>query len=86
MALRHDIGDTLGAYNHADIAAAMMKPFVSEELHWIVEQHAIFQGNNFFHFVGLDRDKREMFRGHPHFEATTDRSGTFLHEATRLSP
>lgn len=72
MALLHDIGDTLGAYNHADIAAAMMKPFVSEELHWIVEQHAIFQGNNFFHFIGLDRDKREMFRGHPHFGATAE--------------
>ena len=72
MALLHDIGDTLGAYNHADIAAAMIKPFVSEELHWITEQHAIFQGYNFFHYIGLDRDKREAFRGHPHFEATAE--------------
>jgi predicted HD phosphohydrolase len=70
MALLHDIGDTLGAYNHPDIAAAIIKPFVSEELHWITQHHGIFQGVNFFHHIGLDRDMREQFRGHTHFEAT----------------
>ena len=44
MALLHDIGDTLGSYNHPDIAAAILKPFVSEENHWIVAQHGIFWG------------------------------------------
>ena len=67
-ALLHDIGDTLGPSNHADIAAAMVKPYVSEQNHWIVEKHAIFQGYYFFHFLGLDRDMREQYRGHPHFE------------------
>lgn len=69
MALIHDIGDTLGAFNHPDIAAAIIKPFVSEELHWIVAHHGIFQGHNFFHHIGLDRDMREQFRGHPSFAA-----------------
>src|SRR3954453_23167130 len=41
-ALLHDIGDTLGSYNHAEIAASILKPFVSPELHWMVEQHAEF--------------------------------------------
>lgn len=72
MALIHDIGDTLGAYNHPDIAAAIIKPFVSEELHWITQHHGIFQGVNFFHHIGLDRDMREKFRGHEHFEATAE--------------
>jgi predicted HD phosphohydrolase len=31
-ALLHDIGDTLGSYNHPDIAAAILKPFVSAEI------------------------------------------------------
>ena len=70
MALLHDIGDTLGAYNHPDIAAAILKPFVDERLHWIAQQHGIFQGYYFFHYIGLDRDMREAFRGHPHFEDT----------------
>lgn len=72
MALIHDIGDTLGASNHPDIAAAILKPFVSEELLWIVEHHGIFQGVNFFHHLGLDRDMREQFRGHPYFAATEE--------------
>ncbi|MGH7788458.1 MAG: HD domain-containing protein [Candidatus Binatia bacterium] len=69
-ALLHDIGDTLGSFNHADIAAAMLKPFVSDENHWMLEQHGIFQGYYFFHHVGLDRHLREQFRGHPCFERT----------------
>lgn len=69
MALLHDIGDTLGSYNHPEIAAAMLKPFLSEELHWIAQQHGIFQGHYYFHHIGMDRDMREAFRGHPHFEA-----------------
>src|SRR6185295_6255937 len=69
-ALLHDIGDTLGSFNHADVGAAIVKPFVSEANHWMVEQHAIFQGYYFFHHLGLDREMREQFRGHPHFEYT----------------
>jgi predicted HD phosphohydrolase len=71
-ALLHDIGDTLGSYNHADLAAVIVQPFVSEENHWMVAHHAIFQGYYFFHFLGLDRDQREQFRGHPHFEKTEE--------------
>jgi predicted HD phosphohydrolase len=71
-ALLHDIGDTLGSYNHADLAAVIVQPFVSEENHWMVAHHAIFQGYYFFHFMGLDRDQREQFRGHPHFEKTEE--------------
>jgi predicted HD phosphohydrolase len=69
-ALLHDIGDVLGPRNHADIAAAILQPFVSEENHWMVAHHGIFQGYYFFHHLGLDRDMREQFRGHPWFEYT----------------
>jgi predicted HD phosphohydrolase len=71
-ALLHDIGDTLGSFNHADIAAAVIKPFVSEDLHWMVEHHAEFQGYYFFHHLGLDRDMRERHRGHPQYDATVE--------------
>jgi predicted HD phosphohydrolase len=71
-ALLHDMGDTLGPHNHADVAAVIVQPFVSEENHWMVEHHGIFQGYYFFHFLGLDRDMREKFRGHPHFEKTEE--------------
>ncbi|MEX0645122.1 MAG: HD domain-containing protein [Parvularculaceae bacterium] len=71
-ALIHDIGDTLGAFNHPDIAAAILKPFVSEANCWMVEKHGIFQGYYFFHYLGMNRDMREAFRGHPHFQHTAE--------------
>ena len=69
-ALLHDIGDTLGSYNHAEIAATILKPFVSDENHWMLANHGIFQGYYFFHHLGLDRNMRDQFRGHPAFERT----------------
>jgi predicted HD phosphohydrolase len=67
-ALLHDIGDTLGSTNHADIGAAILKPFVSEQNHWMLENHGIFQGYYFFHYLGLDRDLRDQFAGHPYYD------------------
>jgi predicted HD phosphohydrolase len=69
-ALLHDIGDTLGSASHADIGAAILKPFVSEQNHWMLENHGIFQGYYFFEYLGLDKDMREQYRGHPNFEYT----------------
>src|SRR5690554_5752327 len=71
-ALLHDIGDTLGTYNHADIAAAIVEPFVSEENYWMVKHHAIFQGYYFFHHLGMDRNLREPYRDHPYYEHTLE--------------
>ena len=67
-ALMHDIGDLMGPTNHAEIGALIMKPYVSEANHWMMDKHGIFQGYYFFHHLGLDRDMRDQFRGHPHFE------------------
>lgn len=64
-ALLHDIGDTLGSYNHADVAAVILQPFVSEENHWMVAHHGIFQGYYFFHHLGMDRNLRERFKEQP---------------------
>ena len=71
-ALLHDIGDTLGTYNHPDIAAAILKPFVSEENLWMVQHHGIFQGHNFFHYIRLDLNLRDRFRDSPHYERTVE--------------
>jgi predicted HD phosphohydrolase len=71
-ALVHDIGDTLSPYNHPDIAAGIVKPFVSEANHFMVAQHGIFQGYYFWHHIGLDRDAREAYRDSPYFEYTEE--------------
>ena len=69
-ALLHDIGDLLLPASHAEMGAAILKPYVSDRNHWMLAHHGIFQGYYFFHHLGLDRDMREEFRGHPDFEYT----------------
>ena len=71
-ALLHDIGDTLGTYNHPDVAAAILKPFVREANLWMIQHHNIFQGYYFFHHIGMDRNMREQFRNHVYFERTAE--------------
>ena len=71
-ALLHDIGDTLGTFNHPDIAAAILKPFVSEANLWMIQHHGIFQAYNFFHHIGLNRNLRDMFKGHPYYDQTAE--------------
>jgi predicted HD phosphohydrolase len=68
-ALLHDIGDGIAPDNHSELAAAVLRPYISEQDHWIVKHHGLFQGYYFFHHIGEDRNARERYRGHPHFEA-----------------
>ena len=71
-ALLHDIGDVIAPANHSQVAAAILAPYVSEKNHWIVKHHGLFQGYYYFHHYGQDRDARERFRDHPHYEACVE--------------
>ncbi|MCH2172063.1 phosphohydrolase [Myxococcota bacterium] len=66
-ALIHDIGDTLACMNHAELAATILEPFVSDQNLWIVKHHAIFQGYYFFQHLDLDPNLRDRFRDHPYW-------------------
>lgn len=71
-ALLHDIGDLLAPENHSELAASILRPYVSEQNYWLVKHHGVFQGYYFFHHLGMDRNEREQFRGHPAFQVTAD--------------
>jgi predicted HD phosphohydrolase len=71
-ALVHDIGDGLAPYSHGSYAAAVLRPFVSEELSWIVSHHPLFQMFFYGPNMGADKNARERFRGHPWFDATAE--------------
>lgn len=71
-ALLHDIGDVVAPANHPMIAAAVLKPFVSEANYWMVENHDVFQGYYFWHHLGMDRDAREAFRDSEYFDYTEE--------------
>ena len=67
-ALIHDIGDLLAPYNHAQLAAAVIRPYVRAQVSWIVEQHELFQTYYYVHHLGGDRHARERLRVHPWYE------------------
>ncbi len=67
-ALLHDLGDLLASENHAEYAAAIIKPYVRPHIHWMIRQHGLFQGYYYFHHFGLDRNARDRYRGHPAFQ------------------
>jgi len=71
-ALIHDIGDELAPYNHTEIAAAIIRPYVRPEVTWIVEKHGLFQNYYYVHHMGGDRNARDKFRDHPWFQACKD--------------
>jgi predicted HD phosphohydrolase len=71
-ALIHDIGDDLAPYNHSEVAAGIIRPYVRPEVTWIVEQHGLFQTYYYAHHSGRDRNGRERFRDHPWYQACKD--------------
>jgi predicted HD phosphohydrolase len=68
-ALIHDIGDELAPYNHADLAASILCPYVRPEVTWIVAQHGLFQNYYYVHHLGGDRNARDRYRDHPWYAA-----------------
>ena len=71
-ALLHDIGDTLAPENHSELAAAVLRPYLSEKVHWIVQHHGIFQGYHFWHHSGLDRHARDRYQDSPYYQDCID--------------
>ena len=71
-ALLHDIGDELAPMNHSEYAAAILKPYVSEKTHWIIEKHGEFQMYYYAHHLGGNRNKRDEYKGHRYYQATID--------------
>ena len=69
-ALLHDIGDDLAPENHSEVAAAVLRPYVSQHVYWLVLHHGLFQGYYYFDKIGQDPDARERHRGHPAFDMT----------------
>ena len=64
----HDIGDLLAPFNHGEFAAALLEPFISDKNYWLIANHHAFQGYYYFEHIGLDKNLRDQYKGHPCFE------------------
>ncbi len=71
-ALLHDIGDELAPMNHSQYAASVLRPYVSEKTHWIIEHHGLFQTYYSAEHLGGDKNAREKFKDHEYYQATID--------------
>lgn len=68
-ALLHDVGKTISMSSHAEVAAAMLKPFVSSATYRILDTHTAFQGRYYFHLIGQDPDQYLTYRNEPWFDS-----------------
>jgi predicted HD phosphohydrolase len=66
-ALCHDIGKAVSVPNHPRIAAEILRPYVRDEVHWMIEVHQEFQGRHYYAHFGGDPDARDQYRGHESF-------------------
>ena len=69
-ALLHDVGDVLAPANHSEVAAAMLRPYVSDRTYWIIKHHGLFQGYYYNHHYGQDPNARDVFQDHEWYEDT----------------
>jgi len=68
-ALIHDLGDDLAPLNHSQLAAAIIRPYVRSEVAWIIEHHGVFQMYYYGDAMGVDKNAREIYRGHKWFDS-----------------
>jgi predicted HD phosphohydrolase len=66
--LLHDIGKAVSVPNHPEIAAAIIKPYVREEVYDMIRAHQDFQGRHYYHHFGGDPDARAQYEGAPWFD------------------
>jgi len=70
--LLHDIGDELAPLNHSEYAATVLKPYVREKTHWLVEKHGEFQMYYYAHHLKGNRNQRDKYKGHKYYKDTVD--------------
>ena len=70
--LLHDIGDSLAPFNHSQLVASVLRPYVSEKVYWIMLHHGLFQEYYYAHHMGRDRNARDKFKDHPYYQDAVD--------------
>jgi predicted HD phosphohydrolase len=63
--LCHDIGKAVSVPNHPKIAAEIVRPYVRDDVYWMILVHQDFQGRHYYHHFGGDPNARDQYRGHP---------------------
>ena len=57
VALLHDVCEPLGPFNHGEVVASILRPFISRDNHWMLVQHGLFQTYFYARHMGLDPNR-----------------------------
>ncbi len=68
-ALCHDMAKAVSEPNHPAVAAALLKPYVRDDVVWMVQVHQDFQGRHYYGFMGKDPEARRAVRRPPRVRA-----------------
>lgn len=69
-ALMHDATEILDPDNHAISAAQLIRPYVSDQVAWMVEYHGIFQDYHCKNHADRFSNRREQFVDHEAYDLT----------------
>ena len=72
ISLIHDIGKVINVPNHGQIAAEMIKPYVSEDAYHIIRTHQDFQGEHYYHYMGKPQDLRKQYEKESWYAKATE--------------
>lgn len=67
----HDLGECWSSINHGEIAASLLRPYISPENYWVLKHHEVFQAyiyKNGFELKDIEK-VRDQFKDSPHFDA-----------------
>ncbi|MGD0313749.1 MAG: phosphohydrolase [Acidimicrobiales bacterium] len=70
--LLHDVGESLGPFNHGEVAASVLRPFVSTANYWMLAHHPVFQVYFIGQHLGMDPNEREQFVSSPFYDQTVE--------------
>jgi predicted HD phosphohydrolase len=82
--LFHDVAESLGPFNHGEVAAAILRPFISTENYWMLAHHQVFQVYFFGRHLGLDPNERDRFVSSPFYDRTVN--FTTLYDEVSFDP
>ena len=63
--LCHDIGKIISVFGHPEIAAAILRPYVRDDVYQAIRAHQDFQGRHYYHHFGGDVNARDQYEGEP---------------------
>jgi len=70
--LLHDACELLGPFNHGEVIASILRPFISRNNQWMLTQHGLFQTYFYARHLGLDPNARDQFKSDPAYEQTVE--------------